>query len=997
MKKKSVLFLITLFLLSVHNGNAQQNIDYLKNEGIQQMQKGKYGEAIDLFNKYISAKPRVVDGYLLRGQSYEKRGQLEFAVYDFRSAKKVAPNDQEVDNNLNRATNIWYAQLKKKIEGHKREIAINPAIPINYLEIGKCHKYMGEWVLAEQWYDDYLKREEPSADEVIRYTEILAKNNHIEKGEKILKRFVEKYPNDHRLWSRYGYFTLWLGKRKIAADAFREALKFRPYFKEAQDGLEQAENRPYIYTYYDTTTNYKKIEKEKPPQEYPIDKFYKMLKKNPTDSDTRFLLVDDLVKADRYEEAYEQLQILQTDFTGKDRFTILWDTVTARRDRQFEQKSIEYQAKYEKDPKNKEVVKYIAELYAKQSNYDGALDVLKKYLDGKSETDDPDIRFLLAKYAAWNYQFEASIEQLNYLLAKSPDNLDYQLLRAQVAVWTTTDPELATKYFGNVLAAEPKNVSAILGQSILLIRDRNFPDALTKIEAARQIDPTNKAVENAQNLYDVRLSLEDDIKNHEIYEAAGKLAESGDYPAALAKYEEYFSKIKQPSKIELQEYAYANSSNNNFAKSKEIYEKLLAEDYDYDIAVQHAKVTMWGGDSLASIKEFEKLAKEDTSNYDAKFWMAENYERLKENDKADAIYDNLLATTTDTVKLGYVKQRKSWLQAASVSNSGPGLWNAFSNFPRYTRISPVGAYYADNQNLRILIGSVQFELGLTDYFAVGASFKRLYLRGTFNPYYTSPSSNYIGDYFTKYIGYDRAVDNSMTTLKWHLFFYPTPNIYASFGLGKLSYEGAASRQVYDWTLRYEKKNKVLMMLTYDNTDAVTLLYSTRLVYDPNSAVSNRLGANFYKLQGYYQMSSVLKVLGHFSYTKISDGNASNDVDFKLSRKFSESINGGYEYLMTNFSWEPSFYLYYAPQHFEAHCIWAEWEVPYDEDWTFTVGGRLGYVPSNDFIVRELNGSCMYKISDRFTFSGKAAIGESYRDAASYKYVSAYFSIYYTLF
>lgn len=80
-----------------------------------------------------------------------------------------------------RVTEVWYTQLYNKIEGHKREIALLPDFARNYLEIGKCYKHLGNWTAAEDWYDRYLKLEEPSPDEVIRYTEILAKNNHISK------------------------------------------------------------------------------------------------------------------------------------------------------------------------------------------------------------------------------------------------------------------------------------------------------------------------------------------------------------------------------------------------------------------------------------------------------------------------------------------------------------------------------------------------------------------------------------------------------------------------------------------------------------------------------------------------------------------------------------------------------------------------------------------------------------------------------------------------
>ncbi len=980
-------FFLCLFFIGSTFLFAQQGIDNYKNEAINHMRQQRFSEAIDLLNKVISAKPRAVDGYLLRGECYEKRGQLEYAVLDYRSALKVAPNDGRVRNNLSRAETVWYAQLRKKIEGHQREIAINPSIPINYLEIGKCHKHMGEWMLAEQWYDEYIKRQEPSADEVIRYTEILARNNHIEKGEKILKKFVEKYPNDHRLWSRYGYFQLWLGKKKQAAEDFRTALKLRPYFKEAEDGLEQAEDRAYIYTYFDTTKNHKKLlEGQKKPQEYAIDKYYRSLKKNPSDLDTRYLLVKELIAVDRLEEAYEQLQIIGTGEVDSTKFVPLWDTVNARRDKQIESNTAASMAAYEKDPDNKDNVKKAAQAYARQLNYEDACQVLKKFLEGKPETEHHDFRYMLAQYSAWNFQFEGAIEQLNYLLAKDPNNLEYQLLRAQVAVWTTTDPELANQYLDNVLNANPKNLAALVAKSTLLVRDRKFPEGLERIEAARKIDPTNKAVENAQNFYDVRLALEEDVKNFEILSEARKIAESGDCKASQAKYEEYFSKIKQPSKIEMMEYADIVGCAGDWNKSKDIYKNLLTEEYDFDVALQLAKATMWSGDSTGALPLFDKLVKEDTTSFDAKLFMAEDLEKLQDRGRARDLLENLLTTTVDTVKRDVVTKRLGWLNASAAS--GGSFWSSLSTFPSYVRLVPSGFHYSDNMNLRVSNLGLQIELGLVQYLGVGASVKRTYLKGTAN----SGTGTY-QQYLTNLPG-DYSVNTSMTTFKWQVFLYPTPNLYAAAGFGTLSYQGLSRRNVMDGIIRYEKKNKALFMLTYDKSDAVSFLYSSRLV-NYGTQYGSRFNADNYIFTYEYYPSQVLKIFGHYQYLSISDGNQGNDILFKIGRKLGDGATGGYEYNMTNYSRNSG--LYYAPQHFEAHSIWGEYEYPYDEEWTMTVGGKLGYVPSSDFIIKELNGRVIYKPSDRFIFSATAAIGESSREDTSYKYVSGFFSIYYTMF
>ena len=264
-------FSISLFPQNNYSSN-------FKTEALQLISSGRYGEAIDILNKYVSANPNSADGFNLRGMCYEKRGNYEYAVYDFRTAKKIKPNDDEISSNLNRATSDWYKILYNKIEGHKREIAINPIIAKNYLEIGKCYKNLGNWNEAEIWYDIYLEKETASPDEIIRYSEILAKNNHISKGEPILKNYIERFPDDHRLWSRYGYFTLWLGKNKISIDAFTKSLEIRPYFKEAMDGLDLAKGKGYIYSINDTTSRFN-YGMQPAAKQYEIDRLYLVLKK----------------------------------------------------------------------------------------------------------------------------------------------------------------------------------------------------------------------------------------------------------------------------------------------------------------------------------------------------------------------------------------------------------------------------------------------------------------------------------------------------------------------------------------------------------------------------------------------------------------------------------------------------------------------------------------------------------------------------------------------
>jgi Tfp pilus assembly protein PilF len=175
MIKSRVSILIALFFLTLFVGGFAQNSgDKYKNDAIKMMSAGKYGEAIDLLNKYVGVFPARPDGYNLRGKCYEKRNQLVNAQNDYRIAAKLEPSNREYQNDLNRVNNLLNNDLNTKIKGYQREIAINPKNPKNYLEIAKCYKLMFNWIESEIWYDKYIALEEPSADEVIIYTEVLS-------------------------------------------------------------------------------------------------------------------------------------------------------------------------------------------------------------------------------------------------------------------------------------------------------------------------------------------------------------------------------------------------------------------------------------------------------------------------------------------------------------------------------------------------------------------------------------------------------------------------------------------------------------------------------------------------------------------------------------------------------------------------------------------------------------------------------------------------------
>ena len=90
-------------------------------------------------------------------------------------------------------------------------------------------------------------------------------------------------------------FFYGLVKIRNAIDAFTKSLIIRPYFKEAIDGLDLAKGKGYIYSVNDTSARFN-YGLPRPNQVYAIDKYFRMLKSNPDDDETRFKLIDELIK-----------------------------------------------------------------------------------------------------------------------------------------------------------------------------------------------------------------------------------------------------------------------------------------------------------------------------------------------------------------------------------------------------------------------------------------------------------------------------------------------------------------------------------------------------------------------------------------------------------------------------------------------------------------------------------------------------------------------------
>jgi len=958
-----LIFAALFFLAFVSLAHSQGNPEKYKNDAITMMNGGKYGEAIDLLNKYVGAFPSKPDGYNLRGKCYEKRNQLVNAQNDYRIAAKLAPGNNEYQNDLARVNQKLNSDLNALIKGYQREIAINPKNPKNYLEIAKCYKLMFNWVQSEEWYDKYLELEEPSSDEVIRYTEVLSYLKKYAKAEPILARFVKKFPNDHRLWSRYGYILYWLGKSEEAKVAFETALKLRPYFKEAQDGLDQVLGKYFTNLYKDTTGTWEQKNQKPPPPppEFAIDKYYRILRNNPKDDKTRFLLIDELIVYKRWEEAWQQLIILQEKYKEDKKWMALYEKVKAVRVESYTKRILELEKLLQKNPNDIKALTEMVGLLSNLERNEEAFNLLKAYFEANPDSPDCKLRKIYARIAVDYQDNYTAIDQLDFCIAKDPTDLELKLQRGIVSVWLGKDEDLAYQYLSEVLKAKPKEVTALVGLASLEMKKNNFDKSAEYIEMIKAIEPTHPELETLLSNLETSKARAAEEALFESLEKGREMIRAGDCAGALAVYDDFLSKHEGNRTI-LKEYADINSCLKNYDRAIQIYDSLLAGEYDYLIDLERAKVFFFKGDYNKSITEFERLVKEDNADFAVKLFLGDAYAQTQEYGRARDIYDSLLVGNTDTTLIALINQRIGWLPVT-------GLGALLGSFPQYILLNPFISYFGDNTDFSYLNYGIASDMGITSFLSLG-------LQGSLGRL-SSP--------YTKV---------ELNTWKGSLFIRPFEPFLIGLSYGEQSFLSPKKKYpLYEAFIRANVEKEYHAQITYIQQEAATMLYSAALVY-PFGSLKDRLRVEMIKGEGWYNLPSKYRVSGAYTYLMISDGNRGANTELRIGRYFYPELLAGYEFYSTIYARKSIFY--YSPQSFLSHSLFADWNFYKDDQLDLSAGGRFGYIPESSYWLREFYFQGSYNLLSNLRINGRAQIGSTSRETTGYSSRSFSASIFWML-
>jgi tetratricopeptide (TPR) repeat protein len=962
MRVARVLGIAGLLVFMFHLAPAQTDVVSLKREAAKNMSAGRFGEAITLLDRYLQGRPGDADAYRLRARCYQSRNRPEKAVDDLRRAVSLEPSNADTKTELDRLIAGLRASVESRIDGYKRELARNPAAVDPYLQIARAYRTINDLPSAEQWYDEYFRRADASPVEVLRYCELLAAANHLQKGETLLQQHVQKHPQSAELQSRLGYFLLWQARYGAAQRAFQKALSLSPGLDDARQGLVALRTKEAAASRAEQTAVDTRIT---PGADTPVDRLLRMLQKDRRDEEARFALVQAFVKVDRFEEGLQQLDTLAILMADSIRIDETRSALKSARERVYRARIAADLEVLAEKPEDRPTLLRIARAHGDIEEYPEARSFLDRYLAGQPDSAAREVRFQYAQYAAWGKDFDAAQTTLDGLLRMDPGDTEYQLLYGQVSVWAARDLDQGIRYLNNVLRRSPGNIQARLTMSSALALKKRFPEARQHLDRVRSVDPMNRQLAAAQAFYDESVRAEAERADFALLESARELTAEGDCQGAIRKYEEYLARVSTPGTFALMEYADAQSCAKNHAKAIQIYDELLDQEYDRDVAVLRAKNILWSGDSAGAFTAFTRLHNEDPDDVTVSLFLGQSLQALGRTEEAGKVYQALLDKPVTGEDREQVLAQMAYLPRT-------GFSGALASFPTRIAMSPQIAHYSDNQEFSIATVGGQVEVGVARPVAVGFQYARSFVRSGLS-------------------------DRIFNSAKGQLFVHLSDRLSATASAGGLSTPGKKKRLVGDVALVYNNPGVVRIAGYAEASDAAVLLYTPYLI-------DLHYEARVYRISGMYISPSRWRVQGYYKIFNVSDGNQGLELQVRLGRTFVDELSGGYEYMYTDWREQPPYVpftqhnrqLYYAPQSLEAHYLWAEWTPQTDRSVTATFSAKVGYLPAFRSSVREFVADVQHHLTPVIGVAGVLSVGNTYRYDGSYSYVSVGASLYWTV-
>jgi len=822
-------------------------------------------------------------------------------------------------------------QLDKLAPRHRDsdELTQRYTLVENRIQTAPARNSQGPVFIVDRLISD-LKRDSTNAEKRFQLVEQFIK----------FERYYEAYDNLVILEPEFGNTQRWAG-----------------FFVQADEGLIKTQGQSPIY---------------------PVDRHTYRLRYNPNDIVTRYALVDALVAVERYAEAYDVLTnpayVKPLDPGYRARLQAINET---RLNRAL-QKIRELEAAVATNPSDEPAWRELLGLYKVVDRPDDVIRAYVRVIELRPE--DRDIRIEYVDALRVNGYPEKALAQAGWLADRDPNN-----------------PVIHRVYVMTQFALDQLDAR---GEGFLagLLADRNSKDAELLIETSAyrlrrsDLESAEIYLNRAEVLNQPQFATQIDAMKHLIaretlrYEQEEQFAilnearrsvSAKKFDQAISQYEQYFEVRGKRTRDELKELAGVYAAKKDYQESVGIYQSLLNEVYEYDVAKEMSRVQIYREDYSGALSTLERLQRENPRDYEVRFMQAESMRALGLYAQARIIYDEALLMAEDS---DYIESRQVGIDMdirAELVKSGKWTQNDYAGIvvptADATRSRGGGTRYdrwaqGMQTQLTLPIKAV-LSAGINSHFISGS--RRLVpgseiVRGRVNQVFG-------GMYFdlTPPVRSDKASYTNRV----------------SGEVGVYDYEGA--RTVVYGGIRYWKQE----LGKYYGSMGVRTGEGTIDLWSAGGGQFN-LKLTQFDIQGTsttIMPDSVLKVNGYLALNVVRDnfGNtgSSTDTNFGDNMRLEAAYRVvDYTYLGLTYyqtSYRSTVDTYFSPRNYQSYDFFMEYERELPQDWYVRIRGAIGIIArSSGFVGRRFEADYIKRMTNNFSVTLRTTLGSSTRTLGS---------------
>jgi tetratricopeptide (TPR) repeat protein len=205
--------------------------------GLKLKDLGRYADAEQAFKEALSQEPNDAFAlHQLAACQFHQRGRQREALPTIDSAIAIEPN--ATDHHILRSFILSHLnRAKEGLDAAQLALALDPHHSGAFTASAQAHLHLENWAAAEDAARDALALDADNVASANQLAQALRLQNKLAENASHLAGMLARDPEDPYTHANAGWAALQRGERRAAETHFREALRLRPGFESAREGL----------------------------------------------------------------------------------------------------------------------------------------------------------------------------------------------------------------------------------------------------------------------------------------------------------------------------------------------------------------------------------------------------------------------------------------------------------------------------------------------------------------------------------------------------------------------------------------------------------------------------------------------------------------------------------------------------------------------------------------------------------------------------------------